>query len=296
VVALASEARAGIYATHMRNEADQLLEAVAEAIRIGEEAGIRVQISHHKASGRANWGRVRESLALIDAARARGVDVALDQYPYTAGSTSLAAIIQNGALDGGPGSGVGELGPEQVLVASAEGHREWEGLHLGQIGELVGMPWRMAADHVVTATHGSAIVVLESMSEGDVRTVMAHPATMIGSDGIPAPGKPHPRLWGTFPRVLGRYARDEGVLGLADAIRRMTSLPCETFGLTDRGVIRDGAFADLVLFDPATIADVGTYDDPARPPTGIRAVIVNGTVVVRDGEHTGARPGRALRR
>lgn len=296
VAALAVEARDGIYATHMRNEGERLLEAVAEAIRIGEETGIRVQISHHKASGRASWGRVTESLAMIDAARARGVDVALDQYPYTAGSTSLYAVIQNGSLDGTTAGGLGELAPENVLVASAAEHPAWEGRHLGQIATELGMPPRDAADAIVTATNGSALVVLESMSEDDVQTVMVHPCTMIGSDGIPAPGKPHPRLWGTFPRVLGRYVRDLGVLTLAEAIRRMTSLPCETFGLADRGVIRHGAFADLVLFDPVTIADVGTYEDPARPPIGIAAVIVNGTVVANEGEHTGARPGRALRR
>jgi N-acyl-D-amino-acid deacylase len=296
VIEVAREANAGLYTTHMRNEADQLLEAVAEAIRIGEEAGIRVQISHHKASGRANWGRVRESLAMIDDARTRGIDVAIDQYPYTAGSTSLFAVVQNGSLDGAGEGGLGDLAPDQVLVASAVGHPEWEGLHLGEVADAVGMTPRAAADHVIAATSGAALVVLESMSEDDVRTVMRHPQTMIGSDGIPAPGKPHPRLWGTFPRVLGRYARDERVLELADAVRRMTSLPCETFGLTDRGVVRAGAFADLVLFDPATVADVGTYQDPAQPPTGIAAVIVNGEVVVRDREHTGARPGRTLRR
>lgn len=296
VIALAAEARDGIYTTHMRNEGEHLLQAVGEAIRIGEDAGIRVQISHHKASGRASWGRVKESLAMIDAARARGVDVALDQYPYTAGSTSLYAVIQNGSLDGDSDGGLGELAPENVLVASAADHPEWEGRHLGQIAAELGTSAREAADAIVAATNGSALVVLESMSEADVQTVMAHPCTMIGSDGIPAPGKPHPRLWGTFPRVLGRYARDLGVLSLAEAVRRMTSLPCETFGLADRGVIRPSAFADLVLFDPATIADVGTYEDPARPPIGIAAVIVNGTIVARNGEHTGARPGRALRR
>jgi N-acyl-D-aspartate/D-glutamate deacylase len=232
---------------------------------------------------------------MIDDARRRGLDIALDQYPYTAGSTSLFAVVQNGALDGG-GGGFGRLAFEHVLVASANDHPEWEGLHLGQVGELLGVPPRAAADAVLEGTHNSAVVVLETMSEDDVQTVLRHALTMIGSDGIPAPGKPHPRLWGTFPRVLGRYSRDLGVLPLEEAVRRMTSLPCDTFRLTDRGVIRPGAFADLVLFDPATIADVGTYQDPARPPTGIAAVIVNGEVVARDGEHTGARPGRALRR
>jgi len=299
VTELARVARDGIYTTHMRNEGEHLLDAVAEAIRIGEEAGVRVQISHHKASGRPSWGLVTESLAMIDAARARGVDVALDQYPYTAGSTSLHAVVQNGSLEGesAAAGGLGSLVPEQVLVASAPGREEWEGRHLGELAAAFGgVSGRQAADRVIAETNGAALVVLESMSEDDVRTVMRHPLTMIGSDGIPAPGKPHPRLWGTFPRVLGRYARELGVLTMEDAVRRMTSLPCETFGLRDRGVIRAGALADLVLFDPATVLDVGTYDDPSRPPTGIAAVIVNGTVVVRDGEHTGERPGRALRR
>jgi N-acyl-D-amino-acid deacylase len=297
IVALAEVAASAgaIYTTHMRNEGDGLLDAVAEAIEIGERAGLPVEISHHKASGRANWGRVTESLALIDAARERGVTIAQDQYPYTAGSTHLGAVVNNGAFDGGDG-GIGTVEPEAVMIASATGHAEWEGLNLVEIGESLGITGRAAADHVITATDGSALVVLEMMSEDDVRTVMAHPYTMIGSDGVPAPGKPHPRLWGTFPRVLGRYARDEGVISFAEAVRKMTSLPATTFGLTDRGVIRAGAFADLVVLDPARIGDVGTYDDPERPPTGVTAVIVNGTIVARDGEHTGARPGRALRR
>ena len=297
IVTLAAEAASGggIYTSHMRNEADRLLEAVAEAIRVGEEAGLPVQISHHKASGKSNWGKVAESLAMIDAARARGVPVTLDQYPYTAGSTTLSAVIQNGVLDDGAG-GIGTVEPSAIFVASAVGHPEWEGLDLVAIAELLAVSPRDAADAVVAATDGTALVVLHMMSEDDVRAVLRHPCTMIGSDGVPAPGKQHPRLWGTFPRVLGRYARDDAVIPLEDAVRRMTSLPAETFGLVDRGVLREGAFADLVVFDPATIADIATYDDPARAPAGIDAVIVNGTVVARDGEHTGARPGRPLRR
>ena len=297
IVALAEVAgdAGAIYTTHMRNEADHLLEAVAEAIEIGERAGLPVEISHHKASGRANWGKVTESLALIDAARERGLRVTLDQYPYTAGSTSLYAVIQNGALDDGAG-GIGVVEPDAVTVASAAGHPEWDGRTLVEIGALLGTSPRDAADAVVAATGGTALVVLEMMSEDDVRTVMRHPHTMIGSDGVPAPGKPHPRLWGTFPRVLGHYARTEGVLAFGDAVRRMTRLPAETFGLADRGVVRTGAFADLVVLDPTSVADVATYADPEQPPTGIAAVVVNGSIVARDGRHTGARPGRALRR
>jgi N-acyl-D-amino-acid deacylase len=298
IVALARVAAAAgaIYTTHMRNEADHLLDAVEEAIAVGEAAGLPVEISHHKASGRSNWGKVTESLAMVDAAVARGGRVTLDQYPYTAGSTTLFAVVQNGALDGGEGGGIGAVEPECVMVASALGHPEFEGRTLVDIGAALGVNPRAAADRVLGDTDNEALVIVEMMSEDDVCTVMRHPRTMIGSDGVPAPGKPHPRLWGCFPRVLGRYARDEGVLTMADAVRRMTSLPAETFGLVDRGVVREGAFADLVVFDPAIVADVGTYDDPCRPPRGIAAVIVNGSVVARDGVHTGARPGRALRR
>ncbi len=297
VVALAEVAAVagGIYTTHMRNEADQLLESVTEAIEIGERAGLPVEISHHKASGRANWGKVNDSLALVNAARSLGMQVTLDQYPYTAGSTHLFAVIQNGALDGGTG-GIGHVEPEAVTVASAAGHPEWEGRNLVDIGGLLGTTPRQAADKVIEGTGGRALVVIEMMCEDDVRTVLSHPQTMIGSDGVPAPGKPHPRLWGTFPRVLGHYAHDEAVLPLADAIRRMTSLPAATFSLTDRGVVRPGAFADLVVFDPRTVADTATYADPEQAPAGIAAVVVNGTVIARDGVHTGARPGRALRR
>ncbi len=285
----------GIYTTHMRNEAEGLLDAVRESIAVCEGAGIPLEISHHKASGRANWGRVRESLALVDEARGRGLAVTLDQYPYTAGSTLLDAVVRNGALDPGGGGGIGEVEPGLVTIASAIGQADWEGRTLVAIAAELGMAPRAAADHVVTATGGTALVVLEMMHEDDVRTVLRHPCTMIGSDGVAAPGKPHPRLWGTFPRVLGRYARDESVLPFAEAVRRMTSFPAATFGLTDRGELRAGAFADLVVLDPDTVADTATYADPNRPPVGIDAVVVNGAVVALDGEHTGARPGRALR-
>ena len=297
VIALAREmaAAGGLYATHMRNEAGGLLQAVAEAIRIGEESGAAVQISHHKASGRGNWGAVRRSLELIEAARARGLDVTADQYPYTAGSTSLAAVIQNGAFRTDSPGGLGSLDAADVLIASAPKHPEWEGVRLAHLVEQWGSGTEAAAQRVVEAEGEACFVVVFTMDEADVRTVMAHPTTMIGSDGVPAGSKPHPRLYGTFPRVLGRYVAD-GVLDLPTAIHRMTGMPAAKFRLVDRGAIRAGAFADLVVFDPARIRDTATYDDPKRYPDGIRAVYVNGRAVARDGQHTGARPGRALRR
>ena len=298
VIALARElgAGGGLYASHMRNEAEGLLDAVREAIRIGEEAGVPVQISHHKASGRRNWGRVRDSLRLIEEAQARGLDVTADQYPYTAGSTSLAAVIQNGAFRSDSPGGLGQLDGGDVLIASAPGRADWEGRTIATLASGWDVSAAAAADRVVAEVGDACFVVLFTMSEDDVKTVLAHPSTMIGSDGVPTGGKPHPRLYGCFARVLGRYVRDERVLDLPTALHRMTGMPAAKFQLRDRGVVRAGAFADLVVFDPARIADVATYGDPRRAPAGMRAVYVNGTAVARDGQHTGARPGRALRR
>ena len=299
VVALARELggpAGGLYATHMRNEADGLLAAVKEAIRIGEEAGVPVQISHHKASGRRNWGRVRESLALIDEARARGVDVTADQYPYTAGSTSLAAVVQNGAFRGDSPGGLGQLEGGDVLVSSAPKHPEWEGRTVGTLALEWDVDAETAAGRIVEGEGDACFVVVFTMDERDVKMVMAHPSTMIGSDGVPTGGNPHPRLYGCFARVLGRYVREEKVLDLPTAIHRMTGMPAAKFQLLDRGTIRPGAFADLVVFDPQRIDDVATYGEPRQAPAGIRAVYVNGVAVARDGKHTGARPGRGLRR
>jgi N-acyl-D-amino-acid deacylase len=286
----------GLYASHMRNEAEGLLDAVRETIRIGEEAGVPVQISHHKASGRNNWGRVRDSLRLIDEARARGVDVTADQYPYVAGSTSLFAVVQNGGFRADSPGGLGQLGGDEVLVASAPQHPEWEGKTVAALGAAWRLDGEATARRIVDAEGEACFVVIFTMDERDVKTVMAHPTTMIGSDGVPSGGKPHPRLYGCFARVLGRYVREEKVLDLATAVHRMTGMPARKFQLADRGLVRPGAFADLVVFDPARIDDVATYESPRRAPAGIRAVYVNGVAVGRDGRHTGARPGRALRR
>jgi N-acyl-D-amino-acid deacylase len=296
LVALASvmASHAGVYASHMRNESDRLLDAVAETIHIGEAGGVPVQISHHKASGRGAWGLVRDSLAMIDEARARGTDVTADQYPYTAASTSLAAVVQN--YEEGA-SGLGPTHWSAVVMASSPGHPAWEGASLTELADRFGVDPVDAARRVVDAEGYAAAVVIHSMNEEDVRTVMAHPSTMIGSDGLPTVGgRPHPRLYGTFARVLGRYVRDERVLTLEEAIHRMTGMPAAKFGLAERGVVEAGAWADLVLFDPATVDDVATYESPRRHPVGIRSVWVNGTLVVRDGVHTGERPGRAVRR
>lgn len=284
-----------VYATHMRNEGTKLLDSVREAIEIGRRAGVPVQISHHKASGRDAWGLVNESLRLIERAQAEGLDVHADQYPYTAGSTSLAAVVQNGAFEAGPNA-LGSIAPEHVVIASATKCRDWEGRSIAELALELGLPARETAQRVLELSPG-VTAVMHTMNEDDVRTVMRHPSTMIGSDGIPSlPGKPHPRLWGTFARVLGRYARDLNLFPLEEAVHRMTGMPARKFGMHDRGLIRENFAADLVLFDAARIIDVGTYENPNHPPTGIHHVFVNGTRVVRNGAHTGARPGRPLRR
>ncbi|HEY4116027.1 MAG TPA: D-aminoacylase [Rhizomicrobium sp.] len=277
-----------LYATHMRDEGTGLLESVAEAIAIGEQAGVPVQISHHKASGRAAWGLVTQSLALIENAQGRGLDVHADQYPYTAGSTILSAVFREGSFWFTP--------PENIVIASARSHPEWEGSSVAALAQQMGCDAPQAAMRILAEEPGATVVV-HTMCEEDVRTVMRHPSTMIGSDGLPTlAGKPHPRLYGTFARVLGHYARDEHLFPLAEAIRRMTSFPAAKFGFTDRGVLRAGAKADVVSFDANTIIDCGTFENPKQPPKGIAAVYVNGALTVRDGKPTGALSGRALRR
>ncbi len=281
-----------LYATHMRDEGGGLLDSVREAIAIGEKAGVPVQISHHKASGRTAWGLVRESLKLIEAAQQRGLDVHADQYPYTAGSTILAAVYRDGKLRGV----LGDLGPTDVVIASTAAHPEWEGKSIAALAGAMACSPEDAAARVLAEDSG-VTVVLHAMCEDDVRTVMRHPSTMIGSDGIPTlEGKPHPRLYGTFARVLGRYARDEKLFPLAEAIHRMTGFAATKFGLRDRGMVKEGACADLVLFDPRRIIDCGTFEDPHRPPAGIEAVYVNGVKAIAGGKPTGARAGRVLRR
>ena len=286
-----------LYVTHMRDEGTGLVESVAEAIDIGDRAGVGVQISHHKASGRESWGMVESSLALIDAAQARGKDVHADQYPYTAGSTSLQAILENGAFaESGAKGGFATLSGDDVLIASSPGHPQWEGRTVADLGVGRDQPARAVAEEIARAARGTT-VVLHMMSEDDVQRVMRHPSTMIGSDGIPTlDGKPHPRLYNTFARVLGHYARDLELFDLSTAIYRMCGLSARKFGLVNRGVIREGAYADLVAFDPSAVIDNGTFEAPNQYPSGIVHVLVNGRYVVSAGSVSGERPGQVLGR
>jgi N-acyl-D-amino-acid deacylase len=286
-----------LYATHMRDEGTGLLESVAEAIEIGARAGVGVQISHHKASGRESWGLVEGSLKLIEAAQGRGEDVHADQYPYTAGSTSLQAVLENGAFsDGRTSGGHRDVPPTDVVIASAPGHPQWEGRSIADLSAALDQAPRAVSEMIVSQAHGTT-VILHMMSEDDVQRVLRHPSTMIGSDGIPTlEGRPHPRLYNSFARVLGHYSRDLGLFDLSTAIYRMCGFSAHKFGLRDRGVIAEGAYADLVLFDAATVIDKGTFENPNRYPAGIRQVFVNGRVAVRDDEVQKQRHGRVLRR
>ncbi len=318
----------GIYATHIRNEGRYLIEAVEEAIRIGEEAGVSVEISHHKASGKPNWGKVNATLRLMERARKRGVEVNCDVYPYTAGSTTITALLPTWVLEGGVDKMLERLKDREVrkkikeeieedkmkgenflkaagwsgILISQCPLKEYEGKTLEEILKEKGMlhdPYEGFFDWLLEIK-GEATMVIFLMDEEDVKTVISSPLSSIVSDAWAtspaAGGKPHPRAYGTFPRVLGKYVREEKLLSLEEAIRKMTSLPAGKVRLQDRGLIRKGFWADLVIFDPNKIIDKATYQNPHQYPEGIKYVIVNGKIVVKEGKLTGERPGKVLRR
>ncbi|MEY3235677.1 MAG: hypothetical protein RL230_2948 [Pseudomonadota bacterium] len=265
----------GVYAAHIRDEADDVIAAINEAIQIAQAGGTQLVISHHKVMGQSNFGRSEETLALIEAAAVLG-PIAFDAYPYTAGASMLHEGLVQVA--------------RKVILASSASHPELAGQELADIAASMGCT---PLEAVKRLSPGTAIYFI--MDEADVQRILAHPMAMIGSDGIPGE-HPHPRLWGTFPRVLGHYGRELGLFPFEEAVRRMTQLPAQTFGLQDRGVLRAGALADLVLLDRKTVIDRATFEAPKRQSEGIVHVIVNGRFAWRDGASTGLRAGRVLRR
>jgi N-acyl-D-amino-acid deacylase len=266
----------GLLTLHMRDEAGGVVASVEETIAIARRSGVPVVISHHKCCGRPNWGQSRRTLDLIARARAEGLRIELDTYPYTASSTVLLEDFAARA--------------ERVLIAWSEPHPEATGRDLADLAADWGVGIGAAIERLLPAG-----AIYFQMDEDDLRRILAFERTMIGSDGLPHDVRPHPRLWGTFPRVLGRYAREGGLLTMEQAVFRMTGNAARAFGLADRGRIAAGAAADIVLFDEATVGDRADYDDPFRPAAGIRRVLVNGETVWRDGVPTGRRPGRLLR-
>jgi N-acyl-D-amino-acid deacylase len=320
--------RGGLYFSHVRGESGMVEDSIREAIRIGEESDVGVQIAHVKVGGRENWGKMDRVLRLIDEARARGVDVTGDVYPYHAGSTKMDNLMPAWVHDGGIPKllerladratrrriveeclvdgerwgtlSQGAVGFDEIQIATCRRH-ELEGLTLAALARLTGGTPAEALMDLLLDQKATVGMVSFSQNLENVAKVLAHPAIMIGSDSIglsegegPRPGKPHPRMYGTFPRVLGEYARERGLFSLETAIHKMTGMPAQRLRFRERGLLRPGYAADIAVFDPATVKDESTYADPHCYPTGIPYVVVNGTVVVDGGRMHAAATGRVL--
>jgi len=330
LIAMAAEMapRGGLYITHLRSEGDTFLEALDEALRIGREGGVPVEIYHLKAAGQRNWSKATEAIARIDAARAVGQDVSANMYPYTAGSTGLVACMPPWASADGKlyenladpdmrarirdeilkqktewENFCGLTGPEGVLILrfGEEENAARAGKYLADIATEMGSEWVDALIDLIISEEGtdpSTIYFLAS--EDNVRLQLTQPWMKFGTDAgganpAASGALTHPRAYGTFPRILGKYVREEGLMPLEEAIRKMTSAVANRLSLRQRGLLREGYFADVVVFDPETVGDQATYEEPHQISVGIDWVLVNGTVVVRQGEHTGALPGRIVR-
>jgi dihydroorotase/N-acyl-D-amino-acid deacylase len=330
-LAKVAAAYGGIYTSHIRGEGGHWKQALDEAIEIGEKARLPVHILHFKIDGQANWGKMAQQIAEIQAARDRGVDITVNQYPYIASMTGLEmcippkylegtseqeverlkdpkvrAEIRRAIADGLPGWEANEVksvgGWHGVLVASLQKpeNKRYEGKRMDEVAQEMGKDPLDALCDLLVSEGGSAEAVYFSMSESDVDLAMKQPWLGVGSDGSavsPAMtfvGKPHPRFYGTFPRVLGVYVREKKVLTLPDAVRKMTSFPAQVTGLADRGLLRPGMAADITIFDPGRVSDEATFQKPLQYPIGILYVVVNGAVVIDQGQHTGAKPGHVL--
>ena len=334
LIALASEASkfGGIYATHMRSEGDAVLESIDEAIRIGREANIPVEIWHIKVAGKSNFGRMPDLLARIDKARADGSDISADTYAYTAWSNSMSAFIPPWAHDGGDAKMIERLkdpatrarirkdmetpskdwdnewdeitGPQDVTITLVQNPelKKFQGKRLSDIAKMLNKDAMDTLFDLLVEDKGFTSVAVFGMSEPDVVLALQQPWVAVDNDssgtspeGVLGEEHPHPRAYGTFPRVLRKYVREEKKLTLEDAVRKFTALPAQRMRLTDRGVLKQGMWADVVVFDPATVRDVATFDDPNHLSEGMEFVLVNGNLVIENGKMTGALPGKVLR-
>jgi dihydroorotase/N-acyl-D-amino-acid deacylase len=315
----------GIHISHMRDETSRVLDSVNETIAIGERGGLPTQVTHHKIIGRPNWGKSVETLQAVDAARARGVDATIDAYPYTASSTSIqSALFPAWAQEGGRKQVLARLAdpairpkikaeivrvirnergggdPKNIVVANCDWDASLAGRNLSEVTERRGLSPTVedAAEAAMWLVEsGGCQGIFHAIGEEDLERILRHPATMIGSDGeIPTFGKasPHPRSYGTFVRVLAVYARERQIITLADAVRKMTAFPAQRLGLLDRGLVRPGMKADLVVFDPARVRDLATFEKPHQYAEGVSRVITNGQLVFEGGAMTAARPGAVL--
>jgi len=334
LIALASEAAkfGGIYASHIRNEGDGEMEALEETARIGREAKIPVEIWHLKAAGKSNWGRMPQVVAFIDKQRAAGLDITADTYAYTAWNNSLSAFVPPWAHDGGDAKLIARLqdpaararikremdtptkdwdnewsevpGPEGILISAVQNPKllPLQGKTIADIAKAQGKDPKDALFDVLIEDKGATNVSVFGMQESDVALALKQPWVSIDNDssaasleGVLGQEHPHPRAYGTFPRILRKYVREEKLLTLPEAIRKFSSLPAERMGFTDRGVLKAGMWADVVVFDPAAIHDVATFENPNQYSQGMEFVLVNGVPVISDGKMTGERPGRVLR-
>ncbi len=315
----------GVYASHIRSEGDNgdWFEAIDEALQIGERSGIPVEISHLKALGSRSWGKSERALTMIEDARARGLDVTCDQYPYGATSSTLFVLFPQWCQEGGVDAFLERIaeppqeekiravftetlsmrgGGSRMTVTEYAPDRSLQGMTLTEVAALTGTTEYAAAIDLLRAAAGRVSMVFHTLEDEDIVRIFPRPYVMVASDGSAlAPyGKvalgsyPHPRNYGCFPKVLGEFVRERKLVTLTEAVRKMTSLPASRFGLENRGVIETGAHADITIFDPETVADKATFVEPQQYPEGIIYVIVNGQVVVERGEHTGRRPGRVL--
>ena len=327
VIELAKVAGAmgGIHISHMREETSRVLDSVRETIEIGEKGNLPTQVTHHKIIGKAYWGKSVETLRLIDEARARGVDVTIDQYPYTASSTQIrSALLPAWAQEGGEGETLKRLSdratradilpetmriiaeergggdPQNIQLSRCEWDHSLDGKRLGDVTKGRGLEptIRNAAETAFwIVEQGGCGGIFHAMDELDLQRILRHPATMVASDGevvVFGQASPHPRSYGTFARVLGRYVRELKVVPLEEAVRKMSAYPAQRIGLADRGVLREGLKADIAIFDPATVADRATFEQPHQYAVGISAVVINGQVAFENGAMTAARPGRLL--
>ncbi|TQS46821.1 N-acyl-D-amino-acid deacylase family protein [Cryptosporangium phraense] len=313
----------GFYAPHQRSYGKGAIEAYAEMVEVARRSGVALHLTHATMNFSVNRGRAGELLALVDAALGDGLDVTLDTYPYLPGSTTLAAVLPSWSATGGPAATLARLEDpgalarirENLEVTGSDGCHgvvaEWDTLQISgvrnpELSALVGATIAAVAAEsgreafevfvdVLRRDRLGTTILQHVGHEPNVREIMRHPKHLAGSDGLLVGGRPHPRAWGTFPRYLGHYVREERVLGLEECVARMTGRPAARLGLADRGVLRVGAVADLVLFDPSTVAAGATFEDPRRPAVGIPYVFVDGQRVIDDGRRTSARPGRSLR-
>ena len=315
----------GIYISHMREEAVDVLKSINETINIGVKANIPVQITHHKIIGKGNWGLSNKTLKLVDNAIKDGVQVSIDQYPYTASQTSIRALIPQWAQAGGREEllqriddpktrqliidGVVERilfdrgggHPKNIFISKSSWNTSLEGKNLAELcieRDLEPSPYNAAMVVFDIIKGGGASAVYHAINSDDVDLIMQHPMTSIASDGpmtVFGVGSPHPRTYGTFARVLGSYVRERNILSLEEAVRKMTSLPAQILSIKQRGLIKEGYYADVAIFDPKTILDKATFEDPHQYAVGVISVIVNGEIVIDQGVHNGNKPGRVLR-